>query len=68
MPNTIWTLTSNSLGDLITGSEDHKIRTFTRDYTWVDMGWELEKFNAELTTKRSSIDLSKFNDAPDISE
>ncbi len=30
-PRTIWSVTKNHLGDIITGSEDYKIRTFTRD-------------------------------------
>lgn len=30
-PRTVWSVTKNHLGDLITGGEDYKIRTFTRD-------------------------------------
>jgi phospholipase A-2-activating protein len=30
-PQTVWSITSNTLGDLITACEDYSIRTFTRD-------------------------------------
>lgn len=31
-PRTIWSVTKNHLGDIITAGEDYKIRTFTRDF------------------------------------
>jgi hypothetical protein len=31
MPKTIWSLATNKLGDILVGSEDKTIRTFTRD-------------------------------------
>ena len=30
-PRTVWCVTKNHLGDIITGGEDYKMRTFTRD-------------------------------------
>jgi phospholipase A-2-activating protein len=37
-PRTVWSVTKNHLGDLITGCEDYKIRTFTRDFARRDEG------------------------------
>jgi phospholipase A-2-activating protein len=31
LAKTVWSLASNSLGDIIVGCEDHKMRIFTRD-------------------------------------
>jgi len=32
MPRTIWSLTHNKLGDILVGTEDKNIRTFTRSF------------------------------------
>ena len=50
MPRTIWAINQNSLGDLIVGTEDYKIRTFTRDSTRADKGEELKTFETEVTS------------------
>lgn len=57
LPRTIWCLTQNSLGDLIIGSEDYKIRTFTRDPARANKGDELKEFQTELETKTTSTDM-----------
>ncbi len=38
MPRTIWSLSHNKLGDLIVGSEDKNIRTFTKSFVRRDEG------------------------------
>lgn len=68
MPRTIWCLAQNSLGDLIVGSEDYKIRTFTRDPARVCNGPELVEFEEELKSKTTATDMEQFANAPDISE
>ena len=46
-PRTVWSVTKNHLGDIITGSEDYKIRTFTRDFARKDEGEALKEYEAE---------------------
>jgi hypothetical protein len=47
MPRTIWSLAHNKLGDLIVGSEDKNIRTFTRDYRRRDEGPDFTAYQEE---------------------
>jgi phospholipase A-2-activating protein len=56
-PRTIWALTKNSLGDIIVGSEDKKIRTFTRDHARAEKGEELKEFESEIQAKSMGGDL-----------
>lgn len=58
MPKTVWAITQNSLGDLIVGGEDYKIRTFTRDPNRITKGEELTLFEEEVTKKVNSTDLA----------
>lgn len=58
MPRTIWAINQNSLGDLIIGCEDYKIRTFTRDPARADTGEELKTFENEVTSQVNSTDLA----------
>ena len=48
-PRTIWTVTKNHLGDIITGGEDYKIRTFTRDPARAEKGAAFEEYTNECT-------------------
>lgn len=50
-PRTIWSVTKNHLGDIITGSEDKKIRTFTRDPVRKDEGEGLKDYQNECTAQ-----------------
>lgn len=68
LPRTVWAITQNSLGDLIVGTEDYKIRTFTRDESRAEKGADLAEFEQELKSKTSSSDLAQFEKAPDVSE
>lgn len=45
---TVWTVTKNHLGDIITGSEDYKIRTFTRDFARRDDSAALKEYESEI--------------------
>ena len=67
LPRTVWTMTQNAMGDLLIGTEDYKIRSFTRDPARVNQGEELKEFEAELKTKTTSADMSQFEKAPDVS-
>jgi hypothetical protein len=58
LPRTIWAINQNSLGDLLVGTEDYKIRTFTRDPTRADNGEELKTFENEVTSQVNSTDLA----------
>jgi len=58
IPRTIWALTQNSIGDLIIGSEDYKIRTFTRDPARVNKGEELKEFEEELKSRTTNADMA----------
>jgi hypothetical protein len=53
---------------LIVGSEDYKIRTFTRDESRADTGEELKTFEEEVKSQVNSTDLAQFEKAPDVSE
>mmetsp|Transcript_23414 Transcript_23414/g.17850 ORF Transcript_23414/g.17850 Transcript_23414/m.17850 type:complete len:133 (-) Transcript_23414:906-1304(-) len=46
-PRTVWAVTTNHLGDLITGCEDYKIRTFTRDFGRREEGDSLRDYENE---------------------
>lgn len=46
-PRTVWSVTKNHLGDLITGGEDYKIRTFTRDFARREEGESLREYEDE---------------------
>ena len=67
LPRTVWAITQNSCGDLIIGTEDYKIRTFTRDVNRVAPATELAEFEEELKSKTTSTELSQFDKAPDVS-
>lgn len=47
-PRTVWCITKNHLGDIITGGEDYKIRTFTRDPLRRETGAPLAEWENEL--------------------
>jgi len=49
------------------GSEDYKIRTFTRDEARNNKGEELIEFETELKSRTTSTDLAQFEKAPDVS-
>ena len=68
LPRTIWAITQNSLGDLLVGSEDYKVRSYTRDPARANKGEELQELENELKGKASAQDVSQFEKAPDISE
>ena len=61
-------MTQNSKGDLIVGSEDYKIRLFTRDPTREASADELAEYQEELVTKTTATDQQQFNDAPDFKD
>ena len=46
-PRTVWSVTRNHLGDLVTGGEDYKIRTFTRDLGRADFSQASEEYHNE---------------------
>jgi WD40 repeat protein len=50
LPGTCWSVTSNHLGDIVTGCEDYKVRTFTRDLARAGEGAELAEYEAECST------------------
>ncbi len=43
-PRTVWSVRKNHLGDIITGGEDYKVRTFTRDPARRDDGAALKEY------------------------
>ena len=47
MPNTVWSVTHNKLGDIVAGCADKTIRVFTRDVLRADDGPEFEKYEEE---------------------
>jgi phospholipase A-2-activating protein len=67
LPRTVWSITQNSLGDLIVGTEDYKIRTFTRDTSRADKGEELKEYEQELQSRTTASDMAQFEKAPDVS-
>ena len=58
LPRTIWAITQNSLGDLLIGSEDYKVRSYTRDPARAEKGTELKELEDELKGKASAQDVS----------
>jgi len=61
-PRTVWSVQKNHLGDIITGCEDYKIRTFTRDFSRRDEGDCLKEYEAECKAaalgQSSNVDLN----------
>ena len=47
MPRTVWGLSHNKMGDILVGSEDKSIRTFTRDSARKDEGPALAEYQEE---------------------
>jgi len=68
IPRTVWCLAQNSSGDLIVGSEDYKIRVFSRDQVKKPSEAELAEYQEELTKKTTATEMSQFENAPDVSE
>ena len=66
-PRTIWSLAKNHLGDIITGGEDYKIRTFTRDYARRDDGDAFKEYEAECKTKTLGDNL-EVDKLPSVNE
>ena len=58
LPRTIWAIAQNSLGDLLVGTEDYKIRSFTRDHARAETGEELKEFENEVQSMASSTDMA----------
>ena len=58
LPRTIWAITQNSLGDIMVGSEDYKVRSYTRDPARANKGEELTELENELKGKASAQDIS----------
>lgn len=48
MPSSVMALSTNAIGDLIVGTEDKKIRVFTRDPTRVAATEETAAFEGEV--------------------
>ena len=68
MPRTVWALTVNSLGDLIVGTEDAKVRIFTRDSSRTENGEELKEFENEMKARTNNADAEEFKNAPDLAQ
>jgi len=65
MPKTIWSICTNKLGDIIVGSDDKTIRTFTRDHTRMGVDEDLKAFEqdcAASAAKQVQYDLTKLKD------
>ena len=58
LPRTIWAIAQNSLGDLLVGSEDYKVRSYTRDPSRYNKGDELKELENELKGKASAQDIT----------
>ena len=56
------------MGDLLIGSEDYKVRSFTRDHSRANTGEDLKEYEEELKGKAASQDLSQFEKAPDFKD
>jgi phospholipase A-2-activating protein len=58
-PRTVWSVTKNHLGDILTGSEDKKIRSFTRDPIRKDTGEALADYENSLKAQEmgESLDM-----------
>ena len=54
IPRTIWSVIQNNHGDLLVGSEDYKVRSFTRDLSRMAEGDMMEEYQTELTTKTTA--------------
>ena len=66
LPKTVWSVTHDQWGDIIVGTEDKKIRTFTRDTARQDEGPDFTEYNEECKAAAQpggeQIDLSKIPD------
>lgn len=68
LPRTVWAVTSNGLGDLLVGTEDYKVRTFTRDINRIASEEELKEFENDLKSQvKQGAETSEFANAPDES-
>lgn len=56
IPKTVFALAQNSRGDLVIGSEDYKIRTFTRSADLKALESELAEYEEELKTKTTATE------------
>jgi len=61
----VWAVTKNHLGDLITGCEDYKIRTFTRDFARKDDGAAFKEYETECNAAAMGSNLD-INTLPDV--
>lgn len=66
-PRTVWSVRKNHLGDIITGGEDYKIRTFTRDYSRREEGPALKEYQDDCNAVQANekIDMDTL---PSVSE
>ena len=65
MPKTIWSLETNKLGDILVGSEDKTIRTFTRDAKRAATEEDLNIFQSDCDAtakKQAGYDLATLKD------
>lgn len=65
MPKTIWSLATNKLGDILVGSEDKTIRTFTRDTKRSAAEEDLAQFQSDCEAtakKQAGYDLNTLKD------
>ena len=58
IPRTVWAITQNAVGDLLIGSEDYKVRCFTRDPERANTGEEFKEYEEELKSKTTSTDMA----------
>jgi len=69
LPRTVWAVTQNGLGDLLVGTEDYKVRTFTREASRIAQEKDLTEFEEELKSRTKQVDdASQFDNAPDESQ
>ena len=68
LPRTVWSVVQNEHGDLLIGTEDYKVRSFTRDHDRKADAAEQKEFEEELVTKSTAADMDQFAKAPDVSE
>ena len=64
----MWALSQNSLGDLVVGTEDAKVRIFTRDPSREEHGEELKEYEQEMKARTNNADSEDFKNAPDWSQ
>lgn len=61
-------MSQNSLGDLVVGTEDAKVRIFTRDPSREEHGEELKEYEQEMKARTNNADSEDFKNAPDWSQ